>query len=328
MQKNIQPLYTLPSQVPIAAADMPTIITSSTKRSKKVKESKRRQVKNACINCQKACKKCDEGRACQRCIKLGIESTCVDSPRKERLRGVKRGPYKKRQPKNVTNAANQLQSNDQDKPFYFDQDFKWLDNTQIVNQQQYQQPQPFKYEQNSQQFNQIQYTTYQGQQYESQPQQESACFSTDLTIGNDSYTTPYYSSSPIDQQFYQQSSVNSTPSPLTNSVADHYASPVSSSFSISPASSNMPLPQDVLQSMIAINDLIPADMDALTKQEDLDFDGMMMMPLLDTPILNWSTTPTSNTFNFAAPNLAQPVYHQYQQQEDYIPQPTQYIPFC
>ncbi|KAI8093666.1 uncharacterized protein BX664DRAFT_330278 [Halteromyces radiatus] len=49
------------------------------------------------VNCQKACKKCDEGRACQRCLKLGIADTCVDSPRKERLKGVKRGPYKKRQ---------------------------------------------------------------------------------------------------------------------------------------------------------------------------------------------------------------------------------------
>ncbi|CAO3592959.1 unnamed protein product [Absidia cylindrospora] len=324
MQKNIQPLYPLPNQVPITSADLPTTIPPSTKRSKKVKESKRRQVKNACINCQKACKKCDEGRACQRCIKLGIESTCVDSPRKERLRGVKRGPYKKRQPKHVTNAANQIQSNDQDKPFYFDQDFKWLDNTQMVNQQ----PEHLEYQQNSQQFNQIQYSTYQGQQYECQPQQESACFSMDINIGNDSYTTPYYSSSPIDQQFYQQPSLNSTPSPLTNSVADHDASPISSSFSISPASSNIPMPQDVLQSMIAMNDLIPADVDALIKQEDLDFDGMMMMPLLDTPILNWSTTPASNAFTFATPNLVQPVHHQYQQQEEYIPQHTQYIPFC
>lgn len=51
-------------------------------------------------NCQKACKKCDEGRACQRCVKLGIADSCIDSPRKERLKGVKRGPYKKRQREN------------------------------------------------------------------------------------------------------------------------------------------------------------------------------------------------------------------------------------
>ncbi|KAI8985144.1 hypothetical protein BDB01DRAFT_99990 [Pilobolus umbonatus] len=50
------------------------------------------------VNCQKACKKCDEGRPCQRCIKLGISDTCVDSPRKERKKGFKRGPYKKKKP--------------------------------------------------------------------------------------------------------------------------------------------------------------------------------------------------------------------------------------
>ncbi|ORY93846.1 hypothetical protein BCR43DRAFT_347634 [Syncephalastrum racemosum] len=61
------------------------------------KKAKRKQVKNACVNCQKACKKCDNGRPCQRCIKLGLTATCVDSPRKERRKGIKRGPYKKRQ---------------------------------------------------------------------------------------------------------------------------------------------------------------------------------------------------------------------------------------
>lgn len=49
------------------------------------------------VNCQKACKKCDDGRPCQRCIKLGLTATCTNSPRKERKKGVKRGPYKKRQ---------------------------------------------------------------------------------------------------------------------------------------------------------------------------------------------------------------------------------------
>lgn len=56
---------------------------------------KRKQVKNACVNCQKACKKCDEGRPCARCIKYGLETTCVDSQRKERSSTVKRGPYRK-----------------------------------------------------------------------------------------------------------------------------------------------------------------------------------------------------------------------------------------
>ncbi|PWY96838.1 hypothetical protein BCV70DRAFT_168236, partial [Testicularia cyperi] len=57
---------------------------------------KRKQVKNACVNCQKACKKCDEGRPCSRCVKYGLTDTCQDSARKERRRGIKRGPYKRR----------------------------------------------------------------------------------------------------------------------------------------------------------------------------------------------------------------------------------------
>ncbi|KAJ1957934.1 hypothetical protein EC988_000575, partial [Linderina pennispora] len=57
---------------------------------------KRMQVKNACVNCQKACKKCDPGRPCQRCIKYKLGDTCVDSKRKPRKKGIKRGPYKKR----------------------------------------------------------------------------------------------------------------------------------------------------------------------------------------------------------------------------------------
>ncbi|KAL9933879.1 hypothetical protein V8E36_006961 [Tilletia maclaganii] len=59
-------------------------------------KSKRIQVKNACINCQRACKKCDTGRPCTRCIKYGLTDTCADSSRKERKRGIKRGPYKRR----------------------------------------------------------------------------------------------------------------------------------------------------------------------------------------------------------------------------------------
>ena len=57
---------------------------------------KRTQCKNACTNCQKACKKCDDNRPCHRCVRYGIAETCVDSKRKERKKGVKRGPYKKR----------------------------------------------------------------------------------------------------------------------------------------------------------------------------------------------------------------------------------------
>src|SRR5690606_38127621 len=63
---------------------------------------KRRQVKNACTNCQKACKKCDDARPCLRCVKYGISEECVDSQRKERKKGVKRGPYKKRDGKGTS----------------------------------------------------------------------------------------------------------------------------------------------------------------------------------------------------------------------------------
>lgn len=45
------------------------------------------------MNCQKACKKCDDGRPCERCVKYGLESTCRDSARKERRRSSKRGTY-------------------------------------------------------------------------------------------------------------------------------------------------------------------------------------------------------------------------------------------
>ncbi|KAJ3216142.1 hypothetical protein HDU67_009869 [Dinochytrium kinnereticum] len=55
---------------------------------------KRKQVKNACVNCQKACKKCDNGRPCPRCVRYGLQSSCQDSVRKERRKGIKRGPYK------------------------------------------------------------------------------------------------------------------------------------------------------------------------------------------------------------------------------------------
>jgi hypothetical protein len=65
-------------------------------------KSKRRQVKNACTNCQKACKKCDDARPCLRCVKYGISEECVDSQRKERQKGIKRGPYKKRDGKGVS----------------------------------------------------------------------------------------------------------------------------------------------------------------------------------------------------------------------------------
>ncbi|OCH89283.1 hypothetical protein OBBRIDRAFT_813230 [Obba rivulosa] len=57
---------------------------------------KRKQVKMACTNCAGACKRCDEARPCERCVKYGISDTCVDGVRKERKKGIKRGPYKRK----------------------------------------------------------------------------------------------------------------------------------------------------------------------------------------------------------------------------------------
>ncbi|KAH8829641.1 hypothetical protein DL96DRAFT_1068102 [Flagelloscypha sp. PMI_526] len=59
---------------------------------------KRRQVKRACVHCRKACKRCDEKRPCTRCTRYGF-ANCVDAARKERKKGIKRGPYKKRDAK-------------------------------------------------------------------------------------------------------------------------------------------------------------------------------------------------------------------------------------
>ncbi|KAI9260592.1 hypothetical protein BDA99DRAFT_582213 [Phascolomyces articulosus] len=81
---------TAPTPTPVPAAQTTTTNIGQT-------QQKRKQVKNACTNCQKACKKCDDARPCPRCIKYGIESSCVNSVRKERKKGIKRGPYKRRQ---------------------------------------------------------------------------------------------------------------------------------------------------------------------------------------------------------------------------------------
>ncbi|KAL0096393.1 hypothetical protein J3Q64DRAFT_1707487 [Phycomyces blakesleeanus] len=80
-----------------AAAAVNAITTAAATATPKNEKPKRKQVKNACVNCQKACKKCDDGRPCQRCLKLGLTLTCSNSERKERKKGMKRGPYKKRQ---------------------------------------------------------------------------------------------------------------------------------------------------------------------------------------------------------------------------------------
>jgi hypothetical protein len=75
-----------------------------------VRVRKRHQVKVACVNCRKACKKCDENRPCARCIKMDLCSTCVDGERKPREKGVRRGPYKRQkqlqQPQQQNNSPN------------------------------------------------------------------------------------------------------------------------------------------------------------------------------------------------------------------------------
>ncbi|EGG01368.1 uncharacterized protein MELLADRAFT_92538 [Melampsora larici-populina 98AG31] len=46
---------------------------------------KRKQVKRACQNCQKACKGCADSRPCPRCVIHGLTNTCRDAPRKSEL---------------------------------------------------------------------------------------------------------------------------------------------------------------------------------------------------------------------------------------------------
>ncbi|TFK20893.1 hypothetical protein FA15DRAFT_682333 [Coprinopsis marcescibilis] len=68
-------------------------------------KAKRKQVKMACTNCAAACKRCDESRPCERCQKYGISGSCIDGQRKERKKGIKRGPYK-RKPKSHSDSGN------------------------------------------------------------------------------------------------------------------------------------------------------------------------------------------------------------------------------
>ncbi|KAF8736612.1 hypothetical protein AX14_014266 [Amanita brunnescens Koide BX004] len=75
-----------PGQVPPGASPTPPALS----------RPKRKQVKMACTNCAAACKRCDEGRPCERCQKYGIGETCRDGQRKERKKGIKRGPYKRK----------------------------------------------------------------------------------------------------------------------------------------------------------------------------------------------------------------------------------------
>ncbi|OIR57984.1 MAG: uncharacterized protein A8A55_1235 [Amphiamblys sp. WSBS2006] len=44
----------------------------------------RKQVKRACIHCQRTNKKCDNERPCRRCVSNNREGTCYTAPRKKR----------------------------------------------------------------------------------------------------------------------------------------------------------------------------------------------------------------------------------------------------
>lgn len=110
---------------------------------------KRKQVKNACTNCQKACKKCDDARPCPRCIKYGIADTCVNSVRKERKKGIKRGPYKRRQktgeekPRKTANDLNNTEQNSQTNQYAPSMRGPAMPFGYPSNLNQYGQPQPY-----------------------------------------------------------------------------------------------------------------------------------------------------------------------------------------
>ncbi|CAH7687387.1 expressed protein [Phakopsora pachyrhizi] len=54
-----------------------------------IQHQKRKQVKRACMNCQKACKGCSDNRPCPRCILHGLSDTCFDAPRKSEIKRIK-----------------------------------------------------------------------------------------------------------------------------------------------------------------------------------------------------------------------------------------------
>ncbi|KAH3683595.1 hypothetical protein WICPIJ_005442 [Wickerhamomyces pijperi] len=46
------------------------------------KKQPRKKTARACVNCHRAHMTCDSGRPCKRCVGRGLESTCIDAPRK------------------------------------------------------------------------------------------------------------------------------------------------------------------------------------------------------------------------------------------------------
>lgn len=217
---------------------------------------------------------------------------------------------------------NQFHLKGQDTPFYYERALVWDNAAPTIQQQQqrnhYQQP---HYHQQQQQ--------QPHHHYHHQRQTSSSSLSSDFLFAQEqvmpSTTSPtngYYSSSPsVNQHYYSQSPIHGTPSPLSNSLTDHYASPMTSSLSASPTSSIMPLPQDTLESILSVDDMTLLSLQVPIKQEPLYDDDLMMLPLQDpapsSPTTSasfaWSTpSPTNASF---APHLTQAIYHQQQ----YIP---------
>lgn len=53
---------------------------------------KRQQARKACIHCKRLHARCSDERPCKRCEHNGLASSCVDSPRKQRVsRSTSRG---------------------------------------------------------------------------------------------------------------------------------------------------------------------------------------------------------------------------------------------
>ncbi|KAI8811381.1 hypothetical protein BJ742DRAFT_736716 [Cladochytrium replicatum] len=69
---------------PGTGASPRTACSQTTPGSAHPPQGARGSVRVACVNCKKSCKKCMDERPCPRCIRLKIEETCVDAPRKDR----------------------------------------------------------------------------------------------------------------------------------------------------------------------------------------------------------------------------------------------------
>ncbi|KAJ3015229.1 UNVERIFIED_CONTAM: hypothetical protein HDU68_012827 [Siphonaria sp. JEL0065] len=86
----------MPTADSALTAPLSDVAPPSTVETKDRAPGKRPQVKNACGNCKKSCKKCENVRPCPRCVQRGIADTCQDSERKTRPMGMQRGPYRRR----------------------------------------------------------------------------------------------------------------------------------------------------------------------------------------------------------------------------------------